>query len=332
MIFVNYIKSINYFSKNIAFVALTRMCNCRCSACDMWKGKDTIDTEKFIKIGLNKLSDFNFGTVWYTGGEPTLLKDFPSIIKESRERGFITLFATNGTTITEKLSKDLKKNDVNIINVSVDHFDNKIASEYRGFKNIIPKIKNTVQLLREQDIFTASATLITKLNYLDIERIIEFINYELKIPFGFCVPQVSDKFLLGSQLKKTPISKKELIQTFEKILEMKKEGYSITNSNAYIKDLIRWLKNEKVIYNCKAGKKLVYIDWNLDVFPCFIKNRLCGIEEFDSIFLKETSDQCNRCNIQCFREPSIYYSLHGKLELLKEFRNFLPMVRKSNFI
>lgn len=309
---------------NAAIVALTRLCNCRCSACDMWKSNDTIDIKNFSALGLDRLNKSSFGVVQYTGGEVTLLKELLPLIETSKEKGFAVHIVTNGTTMTENLARGLDKSGINFVSISVDHYDNKTSSKYRGFPNINLRVKNSVRLLRDRGIPMSSSTLIARHNYKDIEKTVEFVNSDLGISFSFCVPEVSENFLLGSKMK--ALTRNNLVEIFEKILDMKRSGYMIINNAAYIKDLIRWLSGKGVRYLCKAGKNIVYIDWNMNVYPCFIKSKICSLEELEKTRLMDI--KCNECNFQCFREPSLFYCSRGKIELMRSLPYLWPAVMK----
>ena len=110
---------------------------------------------------------------------------------------------------------------------------------------------------------------------------------------------------------------------------MKKKGFKILNSRSYIKDAIRWLMGKNK-YPCKAGKNIIFIDWDMNVYPCFEKQKICKLEELNKNFLHEFI--CNACSFQCFREPSIFYSNEGKIEFLLDIKNFIPAIAKIKYL
>ena len=308
---------------NLAFVAVTRKCNCKCGSCSLWKGKNEIDAEKFVSVGLDALERSGFRIIEFTGGEPTLFPGLMMLIKKSKERNFFVQ-----TMTSEKTSNGFGKSGIDLINISVDSYDDKIASEHRKFPNINKRIKKSVELLARHDILLSSTTLLTKQNCGDIEKTVEFVNNGLGIAFSFCPPDFGSNYQLGSQKAIMP-SREELIEAFRKILEMKRSGYKIMNTKAYMRDAISWLRDKKISYPCRAGKNIVYIDWDMNVYPCFIKGKICSLEALKKNSLSKID--CNQCCFQCFREPSIFYSARGKIEFVSDFRTLLPAFMKSNY-
>ncbi len=132
-----------------------------------------------------------------TGGEPTLFKDLPYLVSSARALGLFVQVMTNGTTMTPELAASLAKAGTNLVNVSVDHYDDSIASEYRSFRNINSRLERTVSLLKQHGLFASSTTLITRQNCEDIEKVIEYVNDSLGITFAFCPPASADFLAFG---------------------------------------------------------------------------------------------------------------------------------------
>jgi len=323
--------TLNYLrNPNFALVTVTTACNCRCLACDAWREPKDIDAQRFVS-GLQRLKDAGFGLVEFTGGEPTLFKDLPYLVSSARALGLFVQVMTNGTTMTPELAASLAKAGTNLVNVSVDHYDDSIASEYRSFRNINSRLERTVSLLKQHGLFVSSTTLITRQNCEDIEKVIEYVNDSLGITFAFCPPASADFLAFGKTgLDKVDVSREKLVEIYERILRAKRSGARIFNTTAYIRDSIRWLKGRKVRYLCKAGKNILYVNTELDVFPCFRKQKICSLEEFSSAVLKDL--KCNECNLECFREPTIYYSLRGKLEYMADLRALFDYARSARVI
>jgi MoaA/NifB/PqqE/SkfB family radical SAM enzyme len=263
----------------------------------------------------------------FTGGEPLLLPGISSLVKKSKELGFFVQLMTNGTFVDENISKELADSEVNLVSVSVDCYDDKRASKYRGVRNINQRIKRSVSEMKREQLLMASTTLITKFNFYDIEKTVEFVNSELGIYFSFCPPDFAENYMLGSNKVSISPSREQLIETFEKMRDLKKSGYRIMNTHAYIKDAIKWFKDEKTKYACMAGKNIIYVDWMMNVYPCFIKKKVCNLAEFSRKQLAKLD--CNQCCFLCFREPSIFYHKRGRIEFIHDVKTLLPAVKKS---
>lgn len=106
-------------------IELTYNCNNYCMFCyNVWKDpKDepedlgTINFEDMKKI-LEKLKESGVFRVAYTGGEPTLNKDFTNILSYGTELGLMQSFITNGNTMTSDLITKIKTSGVTQCQVS----------------------------------------------------------------------------------------------------------------------------------------------------------------------------------------------------------------------
>lgn len=327
---MNFFKIADYLRNgNFAIVAVTRKCNCRCPACNLWEKDDSMDAEEFISY-LDKLYDAGFRLIEFTGGEPLMYPQLFNLVRAARDKGFFVQLMSNGTLINEKTIKKMKKYGVGLLNISVDHYDNQKASEYRSFKDINKRIEKAVEYAKKYDIFTSSTTLLTTLNCGEIEKVIDYINNDLGIPFSFCPPEVSENYPLGKNPEGTIPSKDTLLKTLNRILEKKRSGAEVVNSTSFIKDFKRWLKGKEAKYPCRAGQNIAYVDWNLNVFRCFKKGKLGNLQSLQDNFLKEM--RCDECFLQCFREPSIYYYHKGKFALMRDYKMVLKSLNESGIL
>ena len=94
-------------------------CNQKCvhcyaadQKCAEEKELSTDDWKKIIKI----LRKQKVSQVTFTGGEPTMRKDVPELIKEAR--WFITRLNTNGVNLTEEYCKELRKAELDNLQVT----------------------------------------------------------------------------------------------------------------------------------------------------------------------------------------------------------------------
>lgn len=327
---MNFFKIADYIRNGkFVMVAITRKCNCRCPACSLWKEEASIDADDFIS-NIDKLYKSGFRLIEFTGGEPLLHPGLFDMIEAAEDMGMFVQLMSNGTLINKENIKKMKDKGVKLLNISVDHYKDKISSNYRGFDNINKRVENSVDLAKKQGIFTSSTTLITKYNVKDIGGVIDYVNKDLGIPFSFCTPEVSENFPLSGGNNDVLPEKEEILEALDKILEKKKEGAEIMNSALFINELKRWIKGEEVKYDCRAGEDIVYVDWNMDIFRCFRKEKLGNLRHTEENFLKKP--RCNECSLQCFREPSLYYYKGGKIELMKDYKIFIKALNESGIL
>ena len=117
------------FPSNIN-INLTRRCNLRCRMCIQHRrdpstseGLSWYAPEKELAISnwvllLDQVMDLR-PSLFVTGGEPTLHRDFSQFVCEAKRRGLVVHLATNGTTLA-KHSQLLVEQGVDIVTVSLD--------------------------------------------------------------------------------------------------------------------------------------------------------------------------------------------------------------------
>jgi len=313
----NFIKN-----KNWCFFAINNACNNKCETCSIWKEKHKFVGFKDAKRVLDKLYENNFGILQLTGGEPLLNPDFFNIVKYAKKLNFFVFSPTNGTLINEKIADRLKESKIDQISISIQHFMPEKIEKITGHKDILNKINNSIELLKKRRIPISALCTILNSNLNHIENIVKFVD-EKDITISFCMPVSIENtsFRLGNNGNSVVLSKDDLKNALKRIISLKKQGYNIINSLDYLRDTIRYLDGEN-IYGCIGGKKLFYIDWNLNVYPCMYKGNPINIDDFD--FGNINNEKCNKCMIQCFREPSIIAS--RRIEATKIFMKEAPFL------
>jgi len=294
------------FDKKWCFFAINNTCNNRCETCSIWKEKPKIVRFGDAKKVLDKLHENNFRVLQLTGGEPLMNPDFFEIVKYAKKLNFLVFAPTNGTLINEKVADKLKESKIDQISVSLHHYKPEIFEKISGHKDILKRVTKSIDVLKKKKLPVSALCTISKYNINDIEDIAKFID-DLDITISFCMPVTvkNTSFRLGGNGKSVEISKNDMRSVLFRIIELKKHGYNIINSLEYLRDTIRYLDKEN-IYGCFGGTKLFYMDWNLDVYPCMFKGKPINIAEYN--FNGNNGKECNKCMIQCFREPSTLLS------------------------
>lgn len=288
----------------------------------MYKNKpESISFEESKKI-LDFLNKKGFLIVYFTGGEPSLNKDIVKIVEYANELDFVTSLTTNGT-IHPKILKELIEAGLYTLSVSIDHWDPAISEYIRKFNGILEKQKNTIRIAKSLGARVYASTYINSyLNENNIIKIVEYVNEFLGIPIGFCYPSITNS---TTYRLKEPFPSRNLRNIIEKILLLKKSGYSIANTSIYLEDIINFYNNKNPRVYCKGGEDIFYIDWKGNLYPCFLKNKLFNIlNDEKSFFLKNV--KCNECLLDCFREPSILPQLSLK-NALKEIK-YINTIKK----
>jgi len=295
------------FNEKCFFFAINNTCNCRCRMCSIWKIKNKkIVKFKDAKKALDIMYQNNFGAVQLTGGEPFLNPDIFKIISYAKKLGFIILIASNGTLITKDAADKLAKNKVEQVSISFHHYNPKIFEKIEGHKDILPKVLESIENLKEKKVPVSALCTISKYNINDIEKIVTFVE-KLGIAVGFSIPimKTDTSYSLGGDCAN--IKRSGLKNVINRIIKLKKDGHLIANNMTYLRDIVSSLDG-KSKYRCYGGSKLFYLDWNLDLYPCMLKGK--GIKINKASFNNE--ETCDKCLIQCFREPSLFLKSRRK--------------------
>ena len=87
--------------KNVLMWAMTYRCNMACEYCyvrELVKNYDELDDAACLAAAKKLANDPSFrpDAVWLTGGEPTLRRPLPDVVRILREAGIATVINTNG--------------------------------------------------------------------------------------------------------------------------------------------------------------------------------------------------------------------------------------------
>ena len=159
-------------------------CNQKCvhcyaadQKCAEEKELSTDDWKKIIKI----LRKQKISQVTFTGGEPTMRKDIPELIMEAR--WFITRLNTNGVNLTEEYCNELRKAELDNLQVTFYSYDEEIHNRLVGVPNYqktLAGIKNALAAGINMSINTP----ICRLNK-DYKKTLEFLH-DLGITYVTC--------------------------------------------------------------------------------------------------------------------------------------------------
>jgi len=316
------ITSFIYFDNKWCFFAIDNICNNKCEMCSIWKEKNPkIVRFENAKRVIDKLYENNFRVLQLTGGEPLLNPDFFEIVKYAKKMNFLVFAPTNGTLIDENIAEKLKESEIDQISISLHHYKAEKLEKISGRKGILKKLTKSIKILNENKLPVSILCTISRDNMNDLEGLLKFVK-RFDAAISFCMPIMNENtsFKLGGNRKSVDLSKDELKSVLLEIVRLKKKGYNIVNSFTYLFDTLKYLNDENR-YDCFGGSKLFYIDWNLNVYPCMCKGKPTNIDNYNFTKRNET---CNKCLIQCFREPSIL--LKKRRTALKVFLRDIPFL------
>jgi MoaA/NifB/PqqE/SkfB family radical SAM enzyme len=261
------------------------------------------------KYALDILARSGFRVAYFTGGETGLYPHLAEVIGYAKKMGFVTSITTNGT-IEEATLRSLKDN-LDVLSVSVDHYDRHLWEEAKHLTGIGAKAEQTIRYAKSYGIKVYAITFLNpSWTESEVKKIIRYVNDDLRVSFTLSYPYVSSSygsFVVGGDLRKVDFQS-NMINLVGKVLQMKAAGAKVANATCYLKDVIRALNNKPMRYACKAGHNVIAIDCNLNVFPCYKQKQLFNLRNNPILALPNVDNyHCDdkNCLINGYKEPSL---------------------------
>jgi len=265
---------VSYPPQHIGF-PVTDRCNLSCRMCrrNFYLKKGLLD-KKDISLSLieiiiekvkNKVEFFNISAGY---GEPLLHKSVLQIIKKLKENGLKVILFTNGTLLTEEISKKLLMNRIDIIIFSFEGYSIKEYESIRvgaKYRDVFKNIKYFTELKKKYHFPTKTilTSTITKDNYF--QKINSLINLSKELSINKL--EVRDTFFpdpfINRQKRIINIKNKNKLQHDFKILAQKATdlGLEISLPNIRIK---------KGVIFCPDPWRALYFRKDGYVRPCCI--------------------------------------------------------------
>ena len=224
---------VDQFNRHINYlrVSVTDRCDLRCVYCMKEKmtflPKNEILTLEEIERLCDNFIDMGVKKIRLTGGEPLVRQDIITLIrnlnlkKKNTNLDEITL-TTNGTLL-EKYAKDLKKNGVNRINVSMDTINPKKYNEITRFGNLEKVITGIEVAIKENIKIKINTVAIKNFNEKELDDLIIWTDKN-KIDITFIEVMPMEETDKSRHLQFAPLDK-----VFEK-LNKKYNFYKIDKS------------------------------------------------------------------------------------------------------
>jgi len=284
----------------------TLKCNCDCQTC-LWKNntkKDELNLKEIKRI-YSEAKEAGFVVTILWGGEPLIRKDITKIINFVKtELKFTTVgIVTNGWFLPDKI-KEFGDN-IDFILISLDSPRPEEHDQIRELPGLYDKIMDSVAIVKESYplISLQFSFSISKYNIKRVEEMI-ILSDKIGIPVAFNVINTVRHYSHGDVDEKGMHSanEKNVSRAFERILEAKKNGSKVLNSEMYLNHFIGGKKQ----YICHTKKVFMFVNYNGDIENCLqldkpIANlRQTSVSEVLQLpkFVKFTkkSEKCYSCN------------------------------------
>jgi radical SAM family uncharacterized protein len=292
---------------------LTYNCNLRCKMCPFWKRSSqdlSIEREKAI---LRQIYDSGVGGIAFEGGEPLLRKDLIEILAYSRSLPLHTSLITNGTLLKSRID-EIAPYINGVVYVSLDGVE-KTHDRIRGVSGCFKKAVQGINAAKQKVPVTINTTIMAE-NLHEIQDMVRLakemgVRISVAVAHEYCAAKASAA--VGHEIR----------ELAEKLVEMKKSGYPLVNSSGYFKVLAKeknWKCKPWALVNVGTDGKLV--------LPCYVRNEYAtsisvfetGIKTAISGFDWKETQNCVKCNLHCYVEPSLVLSWDFQAYLNWAFR------------
>ncbi len=321
--------TVSNFVKNrgelkFGFIQVTTRCNARCTdRCNIWASKPYDMPLEDVKFAIDVLAKNHFSVLYVTGGETGMYPHLVEAVEYAKTKGMITSLTSNGS-IPEALLQNLSKS-LDVLSISVDNYDEARWDQAKHVAGISKTAQKTVKAAKECGLKLYGITFLNPTwDVEDVERVVHFVNEKLGISFALSYPYSSSNdstFVVGGDLRNSPGEANRRVRNMvAKVLEMKLKGSDVATVSGYMKDVLRAHDGQPMRYPCNAGKSVVTIDCNLNVYPCYRRQKLFNLKDRQDLnFPPLDNSACDRkdCLINCFKEASLA-SRHAVLKAIPE--------------
>jgi radical SAM protein with 4Fe4S-binding SPASM domain len=162
---------------------VTRRCNLKCVHCYAHAQNVTFDNELTTQDGkalIDDLAAFGVPVILFSGGEPLVRKDLPTLAGYAVKKGLRAVISTNGTLITSETARVLKDIGLSYVGISLDGME-AINDRFRGVKGAFNSALKGIINCQTAGIKVGLRFTINKFNVAEIPKIFDIIE-EMDIP------------------------------------------------------------------------------------------------------------------------------------------------------
>lgn len=271
------------------YLMITRRCNCHCSFCirsNLLHSKAEQEPSlESLKETIQFLStEFSGATLVITGGEPFLYKNWKVLLEYALEKFSSVVIPSNGTfdqNVQETLKEYLNKNLY--LQISLDGTQ-AVHDKIRG-EGVFDRVIHNLEGLKD---YASRIIVSSTVGLHNAENICDLAIFLNGYKFRYWKVSLEQVCTPGFDAEMDYCSWNKLV---DRILP--NCGYEVHIKKQYDFELMdKVLGKEHILHslkrNCGFGKNKIYIDTNLDVYPCScIDLKLGNLKEISSELLRE---------------------------------------------
>ncbi|HEX9968174.1 MAG TPA: radical SAM protein [Solirubrobacterales bacterium] len=293
----------------VMFWAIINHCNAVCTSCSFYlvpRAEKTHCDLAEAKRAIATLARSNFRLVSLTGGEPLMHPQFFDICDEINRQGIeVSYVPTNGLLIDDETARRLKSVRAKVVGLSIEPIEANgmgATRKIRDFRNVLAR---AIAALNRHGVSTYGGILLSKATR-DIHKTMQFAQELGFTKVSFSYPQLEQRstYIASRRIPEIDLTAEEIEEMVSAIKAAKRDfpKVAIYNTDESLDDLARFYRGEPRRFPCWGGKKLFYMDWKLDLYPCFTLGRKYGnLLEMERIEVEEEG-LCDLCTQQAFRD------------------------------
>ncbi len=189
---------------SLALIDLTNRCNMNCNFCfanvekaGYWVEPSLEEIDRIMAHFRNK--PIPAVAIMFSGGEPTVRKDFPEICKMAKDRGFKEVIAaTNGYGFQKKnggleFTKKCYEMGLDTLYLQFDGINDETYEKVRGIKNLMSYKMRVIENCRKADLSSINlvATIVNGITDKEVGNIIQFAIDNIDVVRGITFQPVS---------------------------------------------------------------------------------------------------------------------------------------------
>jgi len=248
---------------NLMSFAINDECNVRCKHCSFFQGahdknRKVMNTEQVKKV-LADAQELGVSVINIVGGEPTLRKDLPEILRSIDKDLSAVIMFTNGAFLAEKAS-ELKKAGLDGVYVSIDTADAEKHDQIRGSKGLYEKAMKGISEALKVGLTVGISMVVTPESFKDgeHERMIELAKN-----IGIHEVIIFDSMPTGRFAHR-----KDLIDNNEWLEDLIQSVKKYNKDQSYPGVLIYAYATSFRSVGCSCGTSYFYISPYGDMMPC----------------------------------------------------------------
>src|SRR3989454_9534045 len=148
--------------------AITNICNAKCDFCGF--AVDRFDPKQRRSVTLKEARDVidiaarnHIGYLLFVGGEPLVHKELRGMGRYTAQSGLHPMICTNGSLWTEQNMRELAKDGLSSVIMSIDSHDVAKHEKNRGLPEVCRKIKRANEVFTELRIQTTASVTASRL-------------------------------------------------------------------------------------------------------------------------------------------------------------------------